>query len=134
MTAIWRVSGWRVRSKLRCSPGRNWSSSRASWSAPRVWVSRSHSEKKSALFELASDFSSNILTTTGEARPRLSGLRSAAAWTAAAMTVGLGGAAPQPLSKLGRHIARAREFGYAEHAFRCLESAKAYMAQKRVHK
>jgi sugar phosphate isomerase/epimerase len=28
------------------------------------------------------------------------------------------------------HIARAREFGYAEHAFRCLESAKAYAAEK----
>ena len=27
------------------------------------------------------------------------------------------------------HLARAREFGYAEHAFRCLESAKAYAAQ-----
>ncbi|MDR1934702.1 MAG: sugar phosphate isomerase/epimerase [Candidatus Accumulibacter sp.] len=26
------------------------------------------------------------------------------------------------------HLARAREFGYAEHAFRCLESAKAYAA------
>lgn len=25
------------------------------------------------------------------------------------------------------HLARAREFGYAEHAFRCLESAKAYV-------
>ena len=31
------------------------------------------------------------------------------------------------------HLARAREFGYAEHAFRCLESAKAY-EQKLVHK
>lgn len=27
------------------------------------------------------------------------------------------------------HLARAKEFGYAEHAFRCLESAKAYAAQ-----
>lgn len=32
------------------------------------------------------------------------------------------------------HLARAKEFGYAEHAFRCIESAKAYMAQKLVHK
>jgi sugar phosphate isomerase/epimerase len=31
------------------------------------------------------------------------------------------------------HLARAREFGYAEHAFRCLESAKAY-EQKLTHK
>ncbi len=27
------------------------------------------------------------------------------------------------------HLQRAREFGYAEHAFRCLESAKAYVAK-----
>ena len=32
------------------------------------------------------------------------------------------------------HLARAKEFGYAEHAFRCIESARAYMAQKLVHK
>jgi sugar phosphate isomerase/epimerase len=31
------------------------------------------------------------------------------------------------------HLARAKEFGYAEHAFRCIESAKAYAAQKLVH-
>jgi len=31
------------------------------------------------------------------------------------------------------HIARAKEMGYAEHAFRCLESAKTY-AQKFLHK
>ncbi len=30
------------------------------------------------------------------------------------------------------HLARAKEFGYAEHAFRCLESAKAY-EQKMMH-
>jgi hypothetical protein len=29
------------------------------------------------------------------------------------------------------HLARAQEFGYAEHAFRCLESAKAYFAAHR---
>jgi sugar phosphate isomerase/epimerase len=28
------------------------------------------------------------------------------------------------------HLARAKEFGYTEHAFRCLESAKKYMAAK----
>jgi sugar phosphate isomerase/epimerase len=31
------------------------------------------------------------------------------------------------------HLARSREFGYAEHVFRCLESAKAYMAKKSAH-
>ena len=31
------------------------------------------------------------------------------------------------------HLARAREFGYAEHAFRCLESAKRYAAAKIKH-
>ena len=31
------------------------------------------------------------------------------------------------------HLARAREMGYAEHAFRCLESAKAYAAAHIVH-
>lgn len=31
------------------------------------------------------------------------------------------------------HLARAREMGYAEHAFRCIESAKAYAAQHLVH-
>jgi len=31
------------------------------------------------------------------------------------------------------HLARAREFGYAEHAFRCLESAKAYAATNFSH-
>lgn len=31
------------------------------------------------------------------------------------------------------HLARAKEFGYAEHAFRCLESAKAYVAKHRIH-
>lgn len=31
------------------------------------------------------------------------------------------------------HLARARELGYAEHAFRCIESAKAYAAQHLVH-
>ncbi len=31
------------------------------------------------------------------------------------------------------HNARAKEFGYAEHAFRCLESAKAYAAAKIQH-
>lgn len=32
------------------------------------------------------------------------------------------------------NLARAKEFGYAEHAFRCLESAKAYMAANSSHK
>lgn len=32
------------------------------------------------------------------------------------------------------HLARAKEFGYAEHAFRCLESAKAYFAKNIKHK
>lgn len=31
------------------------------------------------------------------------------------------------------HLARARELGYAEHAFRCIESAKAYIARHVVH-
>ena len=31
------------------------------------------------------------------------------------------------------HLARAREFGYAEHAFRCIESAKAYVAKHQIH-
>ena len=31
------------------------------------------------------------------------------------------------------HLARAKEFGYAEHAFRCLESAKAYAAAHIKH-
>lgn len=31
------------------------------------------------------------------------------------------------------HLARARELGYAEHAFRCIESAKAYAAQHLIH-
>ena len=32
------------------------------------------------------------------------------------------------------HMARVREFGYAEHAFRCLESAKDYMGRACVHR
>ena len=28
------------------------------------------------------------------------------------------------------HLARAREMGYAEHAFRCLESAKSYLGRE----
>lgn len=32
------------------------------------------------------------------------------------------------------HLARAKEFGFAEHAFRCLESARAYAAKNFVHK
>ncbi|WP_326526881.1 TIM barrel protein [Dokdonella sp.] len=31
------------------------------------------------------------------------------------------------------HLARAREMGYAEHAFRCIESAKAYAAKHFIH-
>ncbi len=31
------------------------------------------------------------------------------------------------------HLARAKELGYAEHAFRCLESAKAYFAAHKAH-
>ncbi len=31
------------------------------------------------------------------------------------------------------HLARAKEFGYAEHAFRCIESARKYMAAKVRH-
>lgn len=31
------------------------------------------------------------------------------------------------------HLARAREMGYAEHAFRCIESAKAYAAKHLIH-
>jgi hypothetical protein len=31
------------------------------------------------------------------------------------------------------NIKRAKEFGYAEHAFRCLESAKAYAARHIRH-
>ena len=31
------------------------------------------------------------------------------------------------------HLARVKEMGYAEHAYRCLESAKTYAAQKIIH-
>ena len=31
------------------------------------------------------------------------------------------------------HLARAKEFGYAEHAFRCLETAKTYVNQQVIH-
>jgi sugar phosphate isomerase/epimerase len=31
------------------------------------------------------------------------------------------------------HLARAKELGYAEHAFRCLESAKAYFVAHKAH-
>lgn len=31
------------------------------------------------------------------------------------------------------HLARARELGYAEHAYRCIESAKAYIAEHGIH-
>jgi hypothetical protein len=30
------------------------------------------------------------------------------------------------------HLARVKEMGYAEHAFRCLESAKAYFATSKA--
>jgi len=46
----------------------------------------------------------------------------------------LGALPPMVYSLEIPHLARVREYGYAEHAFRCLEHTKAYLASQALHR